>query len=429
MANGFNDYYEILEVHHKASSEIIKNAYRTLAKKYHPDTSGLSQAESTKKMALLNEAFDILSDSEKRAAYDRLWSVYHQISAEEPSATTNAQSQRPQYSSNEELSLSRIDSCCSTILAQLDELIERADNESAAAKNKKHCDRALAEFTKTVPYEMDGLKTSPEAYRIAETIVALTLWRLGTSYTWANEFKTAASLLNQALAYAKQSDDFFPRLKEAAQAVSKSAEKLKHAKDWRDSKLIVWGFIIAIGIYFQVFSGSSSKKPTATVTPTPSSSASVATPQTTQRPAPPAAAPVPAPVPLIPKANVVTQYLPNAPRLNSDGLCEITIDNTQNDYPVYVRIWNLDGKPKAVRSINVRQGDSFTAKSFSPGRYDIRYTRIYENEVASSASKSEPFELEQIQQKDGISYSTMSLTLYRVRHGNTRTSSIPMTEL
>ena len=44
------DYYEILEVHPRASKEVIKKAYQTLAKKYHPDTTSLDKNEALKKM-------------------------------------------------------------------------------------------------------------------------------------------------------------------------------------------------------------------------------------------------------------------------------------------------------------------------------------------------------------------------------------------
>ena len=64
------DYYEILGVGRGASDEEIKKAYRTLALKYHPDKNkGDEQAESRFKEAA--EAFEVLSDPEKRAAYDR----------------------------------------------------------------------------------------------------------------------------------------------------------------------------------------------------------------------------------------------------------------------------------------------------------------------------------------------------------------------
>ena len=69
--NVMKNYYEILEVDQKASKEVIEKAYKVLAKKYHPDL----QEEKNKKRAEekiknLNEAYEILSDENKKAKYD-----------------------------------------------------------------------------------------------------------------------------------------------------------------------------------------------------------------------------------------------------------------------------------------------------------------------------------------------------------------------
>lgn len=64
------DYYEVLGVARDASEEDLKKAYRKLAMKWHPDRNqGDKDAEA--KFKELNEAYDILKDAEKRAAYDR----------------------------------------------------------------------------------------------------------------------------------------------------------------------------------------------------------------------------------------------------------------------------------------------------------------------------------------------------------------------
>ena len=63
------DYYEVLGVSKDASQEEIKKAYRSLAKKYHPDVS--SDPNATEKFAEIQGAYDCLSDPEKKANYDR----------------------------------------------------------------------------------------------------------------------------------------------------------------------------------------------------------------------------------------------------------------------------------------------------------------------------------------------------------------------
>ena len=71
----FKDYYQILGVARDASADDIKKAFRRLARKYHPDVSKEPNAEA--RMKEVNEAFAVLSDPEKRAAYDQLGQGFH----------------------------------------------------------------------------------------------------------------------------------------------------------------------------------------------------------------------------------------------------------------------------------------------------------------------------------------------------------------
>ena len=70
----FKDYYLVMDVEKSATPEDIKRAHRKLARKYHPDVSKEKDAEARFKE--LAEAYDVLKDPEKRAAYDRLGANY-----------------------------------------------------------------------------------------------------------------------------------------------------------------------------------------------------------------------------------------------------------------------------------------------------------------------------------------------------------------
>ncbi len=71
----YKDYYKILGVERKASADDIRSAYRKLAMKYHPDKNpGDKKAED--KFKEINEAYQVLSDDQKRARYDQLGSAY-----------------------------------------------------------------------------------------------------------------------------------------------------------------------------------------------------------------------------------------------------------------------------------------------------------------------------------------------------------------
>jgi curved DNA-binding protein len=70
----FRDYYQVLGLARTASADEIKKAYRKLAHKYHPDVS--KEADAEEKFKQLQEAYEVLKDPQKRAAYDQLGSQW-----------------------------------------------------------------------------------------------------------------------------------------------------------------------------------------------------------------------------------------------------------------------------------------------------------------------------------------------------------------
>lgn len=79
----FQDYYSVLGVGRTATADEIKKAFRKLAVKFHPDKAG-GDAAAEEKFKQINEAYDVLSDPEKRKKYDTLgknWKQYDQEQA------------------------------------------------------------------------------------------------------------------------------------------------------------------------------------------------------------------------------------------------------------------------------------------------------------------------------------------------------------
>ncbi len=67
------DYYRTLQVHPQAETDVIEAAYKRLAKKYHPDISELEDSIAREQMQLINQAYEVLKDGQKRANYHGQW--------------------------------------------------------------------------------------------------------------------------------------------------------------------------------------------------------------------------------------------------------------------------------------------------------------------------------------------------------------------
>jgi curved DNA-binding protein len=82
MPLSYTDYYEVLGVPRDADQDAIRRAYRKLAREYHPDLNSGSDAEERFKE--LGEAYEVLSDADKRERYDRLGARWRETEREAP---------------------------------------------------------------------------------------------------------------------------------------------------------------------------------------------------------------------------------------------------------------------------------------------------------------------------------------------------------
>jgi hypothetical protein len=118
---------------------------------------------------------------------------------------------------------------------------------------------------------------------------------------------------------------------------------------------------------------------------------------------------------------VTSGYIQGYKRLNTRGLSVVTVDNNQNNSDVFVKLVDLtSAQPVAVRVFFIRAHEQFRLMNVRTGIYDIRYRDLDSGVI----SKSESFKLEETEVTDGIQYSQMRLTLYKVHDGNMKIETI-----
>jgi len=350
------DYYEILEVHPKASQEIIKKAYFTLAKKYHPDVYP-DKEFAVKKMAMLNEAYEVLSNPEKRRAYDL--------------RRNRNTSEQNQY--------------------------EQTRNTSSSAKNSSHHtagnqDRKNGDdssYAGLSPLQICILRALNLAKKNGEIIYdpkkPLTLGRVyGIGFTLLgkkDEDKFSGSYI-KSYWFTILWIPVLPLKEYRVLPTSRNTYIIISSRRSPEFKFLeAFIFIILCFITVIWLSSSSSSKQNNQSSNAPYKAANKAPARKT--PARPSSK-------LTPKKGVTTGYVKGAPIKNNNGYSTIEVDNSQNEAPVYVRIWSLDGLPLPVRCFTINKGEKFTARNITPGNYDIRFKYLYEEQDAKVGAKSKP---------------------------------------
>jgi len=95
MANGYKDFYQILGVARDASEKDIKQAYRRLARKYHPDVNP-NDKTSEEKFKDVQQAYEVLSDAEKRRKYDMFGEQWDRVAQGGPGTGGSTWGQAPE---------------------------------------------------------------------------------------------------------------------------------------------------------------------------------------------------------------------------------------------------------------------------------------------------------------------------------------------
>jgi len=115
-------------------------------------------------------------------------------------------------------------------------------------------------------------------------------------------------------------------------------------------------------------------------------------------------------------------YLGGDGNVSTGGLSSLTVDNGQNSSDMLVKLFDRRfERPVAVRVFFLPAYEQFKLEDITAGAYEIRY----QNLDSGIISKSQPFNLEEIQEPDGTrKYTVMTLTLYVVVNGNTRSETI-----
>lgn len=118
-------------------------------------------------------------------------------------------------------------------------------------------------------------------------------------------------------------------------------------------------------------------------------------------------------------------YIDGYKKLHTDGLSTVTINNSQNDSDVFVKLVSIDGASAyPVRQFYVPAHGSFTLNKVRAGTYDIRYRDLDTGQL----SRSDPMSVEEHSTYEGTQFSNVTMTLYKVRNGNMETHPLSETE-
>lgn len=370
----FRTHYDNLKVSRDAPDAVIKAAYKALIQRYHPDKFEGPKEEAARISKIIQASYAVLSDPARRAEHDRWISEQERteefVDVSEKTESANKPNARTESAQNGE------------------------PNQSGAWRQQQKPNKEAPVNT--------GQQTVPS---VRPSIKKAALWFFGPLFIIPildNHIPIRSDYLWLALLFA-----------------------WGYALAHLFGKWVLYG---AIALVIYVFIGNNLHKSQNVYNPSEFSPASFADSDyragevKQSAPAParaayvrPYAAPNGQPWPS------VAGYVPGYPIYNASGLSTVTVDNGRNDSDVFVKLIHLaGGQAYIVRQFYIPAFGAFTLRTVTAGLYDIRYRDLN----SGLLSRSEAFTLQETPSYDGVRFSNLTVTLYKVPNGNMQTYRI-----
>ncbi len=118
-------------------------------------------------------------------------------------------------------------------------------------------------------------------------------------------------------------------------------------------------------------------------------------------------------------------YVKGYKKLNTKGLSTVTVDNSQNNSNVFVKLVSLSSaKSFPARQFFIPANSKFTVKKVTSGDYDVRYRDLSDGGLL----RSETFSLKETKTGNGVQFSNITMTLYKTQNGNMQTFGMSESE-
>ena len=436
-------FYAILEVAHNASYDEIKNAYRRRAMELHPDRNSSSTA--TIDFQLLGLAYAVLSDPIKRASYDTEdIKVDRQNKTEAPAASPSPiscsccgkVSAQPRYVIFYEVKSFVFFCYRSTIQGIFCTLCANKKSMAASATTWALGWWSISGFVYSIHAILINLLGGERPALANAKLLGYQAWVFGAlgraemaqaiakdAKKFARKIKPTSYLANNddKLGYenGENVDLLRTQIDELIFEIGIKGPGAELKNSWA---LLRWPFfvhtaflLIVLVTIWTIIQRQPGYVPRQGPKPYITSPEEQALPPIQEAYIRPKNAPNGKPWPRR------SSYLCGYEQGHSDGLSEVTIDNSQNNADVFVKLISLDGANAVpTRSFFILAGEAFTLENVSAGNYDVRYRDLSNGHL----SRSQQFALEEIPGNGSTQYTKLTMTLYKVRNGNLHTYAL-----